>query len=90
MTISCLLITGPSPLDKLPPTFLHDVEAAGDRLVSKAAQLIQNKTTNISENCDKMIFEKMLSHSQGKCWVGLLSSETTLYKEFIHLNICPQ
>ena len=41
-------------------------------------------------NGDKMIFEKMLSHSQGKCWVGLLSSETTLYKEFIHLNICPQ
>ena len=50
MTISCLLITGPSPLDKLPPNFLHDVEAAGDRLVSKAAQLIQNKTTNITEN----------------------------------------
>ena len=41
---------GPSPLDSLPPNFLHDVEAAGDRLVAKAEQLIQNKTTNISEN----------------------------------------
>jgi len=41
---------GPLPLDSLPPNFLHDVEAAGDRLVSKAEQLIQNKTTNITEN----------------------------------------
>ena len=40
----------PSPLDKLPPNFLYDVEAAGDRLVAKAAQLIQNKTINITEN----------------------------------------
>ena len=32
----------PSPLIKLPPNFLHDVEAAGDRLVAKAAQLVQN------------------------------------------------
>ena len=37
-------------MDKLPPNFLHDVEAVGDRLVAKAAQLVQNKTTNITEN----------------------------------------
>ena len=40
--------TEPSLLDKLPSNFLCDVEAAGDRLVAKAAQLIQ--TTNITEN----------------------------------------
>ena len=45
-----LYTTDPSLLDKLPPNFLCDVEAAGDRLVAKAAQLIQNKTTNITEN----------------------------------------
>ena len=45
-----LLYTQPSPLDKLPPNFLHDVEAAGDRLIAKAAQLVQNKTTNMTEN----------------------------------------
>ena len=50
MTISCLFITGSSPLGKLPPNFLCDVEAAGDRLVSEAAQLVQSKTTNITEN----------------------------------------
>ena len=37
-------------MDKLPANFLHDVEAAGDRLVAKATQLVQNKTTNITEN----------------------------------------
>ena len=37
-------------MDKLPPNFLHDVEAAGDTLVAKAAQLVQDKTTNITEN----------------------------------------
>ena len=37
-------------MDKFPPNFLHDVEAAGDRLVAKAAQLVQDKTTNITEN----------------------------------------
>ena len=42
--------TEPSPLNKLPPNFLRDVEAAGDRLVAKAAQLVQNRTTNITEN----------------------------------------
>ena len=41
---------GLSLLSKLPPSFLHDVESAGDRLVAKAGQLIQNKTTNITEN----------------------------------------
>ena len=30
--------------------FIHDVESAGDHLVAKASQLIQNKTTNITEN----------------------------------------
>ena len=51
LVFQCYLpITRTSPLDKLPPDFLRDVEAAGDRLVSKAAQLIQNKTTNITEN----------------------------------------
>lgn len=29
--------------------FLHDIEAA-DQLVAKAIQLIQNKTTNITDN----------------------------------------
>ena len=42
--------TEPSRLHKLPPNFLHDVEAARDRLVAKAAQLVQNKTTNITVN----------------------------------------
>ena len=37
------LCTGSSHLSQLPPNFLHDVESAGDRLVSKASQLIQNK-----------------------------------------------
>ena len=32
-----------------PPSFLH-VDAVGDRLVANAEQLIQNKTTNISES----------------------------------------
>ena len=39
-----------SPLDKLPSNILHDVEEAGYRLVAKAAQLLQNKMTNITEN----------------------------------------
>jgi len=58
MTISCLFITGSSPLDKLPPNFLCDVEAAGDRLVSKAAQLVQSKTTNLTENFMSIYDEK--------------------------------
>ena len=37
-------------MDKFPPDFINDVESCGDRLVSKAAQLVTNKTTNISEN----------------------------------------
>ena len=37
-----LLDESSSVLSKLPPNFLHDVEAAGDRLVAKAYQLIQN------------------------------------------------
>ena len=38
------------PFDKFPPDFINDVELCGDKLVSKAAQLVSNKTTNISEN----------------------------------------
>ena len=45
----CLPIIGHSPLDKLPPDFLRNIEIAGDWLLAKAAQLIQNKTTNITE-----------------------------------------
>ena len=45
-----LTITGPSPFDKLSPDFLRDAETARDRLVAKAAQLIQNITTKITEN----------------------------------------
>ena len=41
---------GSSLLSKLPPSFLHDVESAGDWLVAKAGQLIQNKTKTITEN----------------------------------------
>ena len=44
------ICTDSSILSRLPPNFLHDVESAGDRLVAKASQLIQNKTTNITEN----------------------------------------
>ena len=36
-------------LHDLPPNLLFEVERAGDRLVNKAAQLITNKTTNLSE-----------------------------------------
>ena len=39
-----------SPLESLPPGLLRSVEAAGDRLVSKSAKLIQDKTTNLSES----------------------------------------
>ena len=34
----------------MPPGLLKSVDIVGDRLVSKAAQLVQNKTTNLSEN----------------------------------------
>ena len=37
-------------LESHPPGLLRSVEAAGDRLVSKSAQLIQDKTTNLSES----------------------------------------
>ena len=62
--------TEPSPLDKLPSNFLHDVEATGDRLVAKAAQLVQNRTTNITENfmsirC-KMGGDKYYNHIQSE------------------------
>ena len=42
--------TGAPVLSWLLPNFLHDAESAGDHLVAKANQLIQNKTTNITEN----------------------------------------
>ena len=41
---------GSSLLSKLPPSFLYDIESAGNRLMVKAPQLIENKTTNITEN----------------------------------------
>ena len=43
-------IIDPLPFAKFPPDFIHDIESCGDRLVSKASQLIGNKTTNITEN----------------------------------------
>ena len=37
-------------LEAMPPGLFKSVDIVGDRLVSKAAQLVQNKITNISEN----------------------------------------
>ena len=48
--ICSLSHTDSLPFDKFPPDFITDVESCGDMLVSKAAQLVNNKTTNISEN----------------------------------------
>ena len=45
-------------LHYLTPNLLFEVERAGDRLVNKAAQLITNKTTNLSE-CFMSIRAKM-------------------------------
>lgn len=45
-------------LHDLPPNLMFEVEQAGDRLVSKAAQLISNNTTNLSE-CYMSIRAKM-------------------------------
>ena len=42
----------------LPPNLMFEVERAGDRIVSKAAQLISNNTTNLSE-CYMSIQAKM-------------------------------
>jgi len=39
----------PINLDDLPPNFPFEVERAGDRVVNKAHQLINNKTTNLTE-----------------------------------------
>ena len=36
-------------LHDLPPSLMFEVERADDRIVSKAAQLISNNTTNLSE-----------------------------------------
>ena len=44
------MCTGAPVLSRLPPNFIHDAESAGDCLIAKAGQLIQNKTTNITEN----------------------------------------
>ena len=49
-TILMNVSVGSSLLSKLSPSFLHDVESAGDKLMAKAPQLIQNKTSNITEN----------------------------------------
>ena len=45
-------------LHDLPPNLIFEVERADDRLVSKAAQLISNNTTNLSE-CYMSIRAKM-------------------------------
>ena len=55
------LYTEPSPLNKFPPNFLYDVEAAGNRLVSKAAQLVQNKTTKITETAGDRLVSKLIT-----------------------------
>ena len=47
---STLVETTPSVLDKLPPGLYRAIQNAGDRIVSKAAQLIQDETTNLSES----------------------------------------
>jgi len=36
-------------LNDLPPNLLFEVERAGDRLVNKAAQLVSNQATNLTE-----------------------------------------
>ena len=48
--ICSLSHTDSLPSDKFSPDFINDVESCGDRLVSKATQLVSNKTTNISGN----------------------------------------
>ena len=45
-------------LHDIPPNLIFEVERAGDRLVSKAAQLISNNTTNLTE-CYMSIRAKM-------------------------------
>ena len=50
MVCSICSLSHTDPFDKFSPDFINDVESCGDRLVSKAAQLVSNKTTNISEN----------------------------------------
>ena len=45
-------------LHDLPPNLLFEIERAGDRLVNKAAQLISNRTTNLTE-CFMSIRAKM-------------------------------
>ena len=45
-------------LNDLPPNLLFEVERAGDRLVNKAAQLISNQTTNLTE-CFMSVRAKM-------------------------------
>ena len=50
MVCSICSLSHTDPFDKFSPDFIDDVESCGDRLVSKAVQLVSNKTTNISEN----------------------------------------
>ena len=68
-------------LELLPSGLLKAVDTIGDRLVSKAAQLVHNKTTNICENymsvCCKMdggkFFNRIQSGSfQHRCMVAAL------------------
>ena len=60
-------------LDKLPSGLLRAVETIGDRLVSKAAQLVHNKTTNICENymVEKFLIVFSLDHSNIDVWLLL-------------------
>ena len=52
------IVNGQPNFHDLPPNLMFEVERAGDRLVSKAAQLISNSTTNLSE-CYMSIRAKM-------------------------------
>ena len=62
-------------LHEIPPNLIFEIERAGDRLVSKAVQLISNNTTNLTE-CYMSIRAKM----DGGNKLTVLSSQD-------HLNI---
>jgi len=44
------LCIDPMTVEKMSSRFIHNVEVTADFLVSKAKQLIHNKTTKITEN----------------------------------------
>ena len=50
--------TSKTSSNNIPPNLLFELERTGDRLVSKAAQLIQDQTTNLSE-CYMSVRAKM-------------------------------